>query len=56
MEFIQYKKKYDYMAYQALNGKLNPMIKFPAAFGLAFFDKIGKGTNGEALFRLPIAN
>lgn len=54
LEYVQYKKWHDYTAYHVLTSKFNPLIKYPAAFVFALFDKLGIGTNGEALFRMPL--
>jgi SAM-dependent methyltransferase len=53
LELVHYKKWHDYMAAYTLNGGLNPLIKFPAALLFALSQKLGMGTNGEALFRKP---
>lgn len=56
LEFVLYKKWRDFVAFHILAGKSNPLIKFPKAFIYALFDKLGMGTNGEALFRKPLKN
>ena len=56
LELTQYKKWHDYMAYHTLNSDLNPLIKLPVALVFALADKLGIGTNGEALFRKSLSN
>jgi len=51
LELVHYKKRHDYTAYNILNSNFNLLLKLPAAFVFLLADKIGFGTNGEALFR-----
>lgn len=50
LNLVSYKKINDYMAYNMLTSRHSPYIKYPAAAVFALSQKLGMGTNGEAMF------